>query len=314
MPSQTRSSSRLRSSAAKKIQARFKSRKRKIQRQRSSATRKIQSLFRGNKIRKSIKKIDSLSPRTKLITQTKKSFKDNLKLMRLMQRARKIQSRVRGRQTRKVINREKNTSTTVHDCSICFEPMTKDVRIALPCGHRFHDYCIRRSLTSTNGTCPRCRSVVTNIPYVPEGRANRTFGNVPLSQQQPQAPPTPPPILDPTQRRQYILQRSREIEMLEQRLAQLPDPREMPNITLNQALHIQHNARQLVTEIRSIFYEASENYQNYRNVRINGNPIDQDVTTMYYRAQDLLHRAQVLRNNATQIVDELGDGEIPDLI
>lgn len=56
MPSQTRRSSRLRSSAAKKIQARFRSRKRKIQRQRSSATRKIQSLFRSNKIRKSIKK------------------------------------------------------------------------------------------------------------------------------------------------------------------------------------------------------------------------------------------------------------------
>jgi hypothetical protein len=312
MPSQTRSSSRLRSSAAKKIQARFKSRK--IQRQRSSATRKIQSIFRGNKIRKSIKKTDSLSPRTKLITQTKKSFKDKLKLMRLMQRARKIQSRVRGRQTRKVINREKNTSTTVHDCPICFGPMTNDVRIALPCGHRFHEDCIRRSLTSTGGTCPKCRSVVTNIPYVQPGRANRTFGNVPLSQQQSQAPPAPPAILDPTQRRQYILQRSQEIEMLEQRLAQLPDPREMPNITRTQALDIQYNARQLVTEIRSIFYEASENYQNYRNVRINGNPIDQDVTDMYYRAQDLLHSAQVLRNNATQIVNELGDGEIPDLI
>jgi hypothetical protein len=303
MPSQTRRSSRLRSSAAKKIQARFRSRK-----------RKIQSLFRGNKIRNSIKKIDSLSPRTKLITQTKKSFKDNLKLMRLMQRARKIQSRVRGRQTRKVINREKNTSTTVHDCPICFAPMTNNVRIALPCGHRFHEDCIRRSLTSTGGTCPKCRSVVTNIPYVQPGRANRTFGNVPLSQQQPQAPPAPPPILDPTQRRQYILQRSREIEMLEQRLAQLPDPREMPNITRTQALNIQYNARQIIDELRPLLYEASENYQNYRDVRINGNPIDQDVTDMYYRAQDLFHRAQVLRNNATQIVDELGDGEIPDLM
>jgi hypothetical protein len=112
MPSQTRTSSRLRSSAVKKIQKRFRSRKR----QRSKASRKIQS-------------------------------------------------RIRGKQTRKVINREKNTSTTVHDCSICFEPLTKDVRIALPCGHRFHKDCIRRSLTSTNGTCPNCRAVVTNIPY-----------------------------------------------------------------------------------------------------------------------------------------------------
>ena len=98
-----------------------------------------------------------------------------------------------------------------------------------------------------------------------------------------------------------------QIEMLEQRLIQLPDPREMPNITINQALHIQHNARQLVTELRRLFYEASENYQNYRNVRIDGNPIDQDVTNMYYITHDLLNRAQVVRNNATQFVDELGN-------
>jgi hypothetical protein len=263
MPSQTqrRGSSRLRSSAARKIQGKFRSRKR----QRSKASRKIQS-------------------------------------------------RVRGKQTRKVINREKNTSTTVHDCPICFEPMTNDVRIALPCGHRFHDDCIRRSLTSTSGRCPKCRTVVTNIPYVPEGRATRTFGNVPLSQQQPQAPQAPPAILDPTQRRQYILQRMQQIEMQEQRLAQLPDPREMPNITITPALHIQDNARQIVAEIRRLFYEASENYQNYRNVRTNGS-LDQDVTNMYYITLDLLNRAQVVRNNATQIVEEIGgDEEEPDLI
>ena len=264
MPSQTRRSSRLRSSAARKIQKQFRSRRRK----RSKASRKIQS-------------------------------------------------RVRGKQTRKVINREKNTSTTVDDCSICLEPLTNDVRIALPCGHRYHNDCIRRSLTSTGGRCPRCRAIVTNIPYVPEGRANRTFGNVPLSQQQPQAPPPPPAILNPTQRRQYILQRLQQIEMLEERLAQLPDPREMPNITINQALHIQHNARQLVAEIRRLFYEDSENYQNYRNVRTNGS-LDQDVTNMYYLTSDLLNRAQVVRNNATQFVDELGDeigyvDEPPDL-
>ena len=260
MPSQTqtRRSSRLRSSAARKIQKKFRSRKR----QRSKASRKIQS-------------------------------------------------KVRGKQTRKVINREKNTRTTVHDCSICFEPLTKDVRIALPCGHRFHKECIRRSLASTNGTCPNCRTVVTNIPYVPEGRANRTFGNVPLSQQQPQAPQAPAAILDPTQRRQYIIQSMQQIEMLEQRLAQLPDPREISNIT--QALHIQENTRQIVAEIRRLFYEASENYQNYRNVRTNGT-LDQDVTNMYYITLDLLNRAQVLRNIATEIVEEIGgDDEEPDL-
>jgi hypothetical protein len=253
MPSQRRTSSRLRSSAAKKIQKRF---------------RDIQT--------------------RKQVTKLKAS--------------RKIQSRVRGKQTRKIINREKNTLLTINDCSICFEPLTTDVRIALPCGHRFHKECIRRSLTSTGGRCPNCRTYVTNIPYLSIQQAQAQ------TQAQTQA------ILDPTQRRQYILQRLREIEILEQRIAQLHDPREMPNITLNQALHIQHNARQLVAEIRRLFYEASENYQNYRNVRIDGNPVDQDVTNMYYITSDLLNRAQVIRNNATRIVDELGDNEPADLM
>ena len=261
MPSQTRRTSRLRSSAAKKIQKRFRSRKRK----RSKASRKIQS-------------------------------------------------RVRGKLTRKVVNREKNTTLTVHNCPICFEPMTEDVRIALPCGHRFHKDCIIQSLTSTRGKCPMCRTTVTNIPYVQEGRANRTFGNIPLSQQQQQEPQAPPAILDPIQRRQYILQRLREIELLEQRIAQLRNLSETPNITINEALHIQYNARQIVDEIRRIFYEASENYQNYRDVRTN-EALDQDVTNMYYITSDLLTRAQVLRNNATRIVDELtNDDETPDLM
>jgi hypothetical protein len=263
MPSQRRSSSRLRSSAAKKIQKRI----------------------RGTQTRKQVNKLRA---------------------------SRKIQSRVRGKQTRKVINREKNTVLTINECPICLEPLTTDVRIALPCGHRFHEECIRRSLTSTSGKCPKCRTVVTNIPYVPEGRANRTFGNVPLSQQQPQAPPAPLAILDPTQRRQYILQRMQQIEMLEQRLAQIPDPREMPNITLNQAIRIQYNTRQIIDEIRRLFHEASENYQNYRDVRTNGT-LDQDVTNMYYITLDLLHRAQVLRNNATQTVDELTTDEFPEI-
>jgi hypothetical protein len=312
MPSQTRSSSRIRSSAAKKIQARFRSRKRKIQRQRSSATRKIQSIFRGNKIRKSLKKLDSLSPRTKLITQTKKSFKDKLKLM---QSSRKIQSKFRSFKSKKLINRIKDNIATDINCAVCLQPLEPleplkpldpmTIATLLPCGHRFHKHCILVSLPVTRGECPICRTPVINIPYTQPQ---------PQAQPQPQQQQQQPAILDPIQRRQYILQRLREIEMLEQRLAQLPDPREMPNITRNQALHIQHNARQLVTEIRIIFYEASEHYQNYRDVRIDGNPIDQDVTNLYYIALDLLHRAQVLRNNATEIVDRLGDGEIPDLI
>jgi len=266
MPSQTRSSSRVRSSAVKKIQTKFRSRKRHKQRQ-TSATRKIQTRARA---------------------------------------------KIQGNKARTLISRVRSSMLTDNNCSICFEPMTNNVATALPCGHRFHKHCIQNWLSRSQGKCSLCRSVVTNIPYVPEGRANRTFGNVPLSQQQPQAPPPPPAILDPAQRRQYILQRMQQIEMLEQRLAQLPDPREMPNITLNQALHIEHNARQIVAEIRRIFYEASENYQNYRDVRTNGT-LDQDVTNMYYITLDLLHRAQVLRNNATQMVEELTTDAFPEI-
>ena len=183
MPSQTRRSSRIRSSAAKKIQKRF----------------------RGKQTRKQVTKLKS---------------------------TRKIQSRVRGKQTRKVINREKNTMTTINDCPICFEPLTEDVRIALPCGHRFHKDCIRQSLTSTRGRCPNCRTVVTNIPYVQERRANRTFGNVPLSQQQPQAQ-----ALDLEQ----LIERGRwQLEILERSIAlqrqQLPDAPEIPSINFNLAL------------------------------------------------------------------------------
>jgi hypothetical protein len=265
MPSKTRRSSRLRSSAAKKIQKQFRTRKRKLQRQ-MSATRKIQTRARA---------------------------------------------KIQGNKTRTLMKRVKTIMLTDNNCSICLEPMINNVATLLPCGHRFHSACIRQALPGTRGECPLCRTAVLNIPYVLPGTANRTFGNVPLSQQQPQAPPAPPAILDPTQRRQYILQRMQQIETLEQRITQLPDPIEMPNITRTQALHIQHNTRQIVDEIRRLFYEASENYQNYRDVRTNGT-LDQDVTNMYYITLDLLHRAQVLRNNATQMVDELGDNEPPD--
>uniref|UniRef100_A0A6C0DXD3 RING-type domain-containing protein n=1 Tax=viral metagenome TaxID=1070528 RepID=A0A6C0DXD3_9ZZZZ len=269
MPSKTRSSSRLRSSAAKKIQKHFRSRKRL----RSKASRKIQTRARA---------------------------------------------KIQGNKTRKLINRVKTIMQTDNTCPICFEPMTEKVATLLPCGHRFHTKCIKDSMPSTRGECPLCRTGIVNIPYIQPGRANRTFGNVPLSQQQPQAPPAQPAILDPTQRRQYILQRLREIEMLQQAIIQqrpqLPWPPEIPDITYEEALNNEIRARQIVEQARILLYEASENYQNYRNVRIDGNPLDQDVTNMYYITSDLLTRARENRNNATRIVEEIGgDNEEPDL-
>jgi hypothetical protein len=54
MPSQTRSSSRLRSSAAKKIQNRFRGKQTRKQVNKLKASRKIQSRVRGKQTRKVI--------------------------------------------------------------------------------------------------------------------------------------------------------------------------------------------------------------------------------------------------------------------
>lgn len=258
MPSQTRSSSRLRSSAAKKIQKRF----------------------RGKQTKKQVNKLRA---------------------------SRKIQSRVRGKQTRKVINREENTSTTVNDCPICFEPLTNNVRIALPCGHRFHEECIKRSLTSTGGTCPKCRTVVTNINY-PSIEEQEQEQEIQEIQQQTQAL-----ILDPILRRQYILQRIQQIEMLEREIVELrpqvPDPPEIPDITFNDSLSNQYSADQTEYYVRRLYNEASYNYNNYRNLNINDVTLEQDVSNMFVITSELLTRAQVNSRNADRICNHIGDIE-----
>ena len=250
MPSQTRRSSRLRSSAAKKIQKRFRSRKRL----RSKASRKIQS-------------------------------------------------RVRGKQTRKVINREKNTSTTINECSICFEPLTEDVRIALPCGHRFHKDCIRQSLTSTGGRCPNCRTDVTNIPYP----------SIEEQEQEQEIQELQPLILDPILRRQYILERMREIELWEREIVelrpQLPDPPEIPNITFNDSLSNQYSADQTEYYVRRLYNEASYNYNNYRSLNINDETLEQDVSNMFFITSELLTRARDNARNADRICSHIANIE-----
>jgi hypothetical protein len=251
--SQRRSSSRLRSSAAKKIQKRF----------------------RGKKTRKHVNKLKS---------------------------SRKIQARVRGKQTRKVINREKNTSTTINDCSICFEPLTEDVRIALPCGHRFHKDCIRRSLTSTGGRCPNCRTDVTNIPYPSIEE-----------QEQEQEQEYEPLILDPILRRQHILERMQEIELWEREIEELrpqvPDPPEIPNIPFNDALSNQYSADQTEYYVRRLYNEASYNYNNYRSLNINDETLEQDVSNMFFITSELLTRARDNARNAHRICNHIGDIE-----
>jgi hypothetical protein len=249
MPSKTRSSSRLRSSAAKKIQKRI----------------------RGKQTRKQVTKLKA---------------------------SRKIQSRVRGKQTRKVMKRVKRTMASYNECSICFEPLTEHVRIALPCGHRFHEDCIRRSLTSTGGKCPECRAVITNIPYI--------------STVEPE-PEYEPLILDPILRRQYILARMHEIELLEREIEELrpqvPDPPEIPNITFNDALSNQYSADQTEYYANRLNNEASHNYNDFISLNINDETLEQDVSTMFLITSDLLTRATINARNAQRICSHIANIE-----
>jgi hypothetical protein len=251
MPSKTRSSSRLRSSAAKKIQKRFRSRKRL----RSKASRKIQS-------------------------------------------------RVRGKQTRKVMKRVKTNMQTDNNCSICLEPLTINVATALPCGHRFHKDCIVNWLVRSQGKCPNCKQRITNIPYI--------------STVEPEEEPEPEPeyeplILDPILRRQYILERMREIELWEREIVQLrpqlPDPPEIPNIHFLDSLSNQYSADQTEYYVRRLYNEASYNYNNYRSLNINDGTLEQDVSNMFFITSELLTRARDNSRNARRICSHIANIE-----
>jgi hypothetical protein len=252
MPSQRRSSSRLRSSAAKKIQKRI----------------------RGKQTRKQVTKLKA---------------------------SRKIQSRVRGKQTRKVMKRVKSNMLTNNDCSICLEPLTENVATALPCGHRFHKDCIVNWLVRSQGKCPNCKQRITNIPYIS------------IEEELEQEPEYEPLILDPILRRQYILERMREIEFLEREIEQLtpqvPDPPEIPNITFNDSLSNQYSADQTEYYVRRLYNEASYNYNNYRSLNINDETLEQDVSNMFFITSELLTRARDNARNADRICSHIADIE-----
>jgi hypothetical protein len=190
---------------------------------------------------------------------------------------------------------------TINDCPICLEPLTTDVRIALPCGHRFHEECIKRSLTSTGGRCPKCRAVVTNIPYIS------------IEEQELEEEEYEPLILDPILRRQYILERMREIELWEREIEelrpQLPDPPEIPNITFNDSLSNQYSADQTEYYVRRLYNEASYNYNNYRSLNINDETLEQDVSNMFFITSELLTRTRDNARNADRICSHIANIE-----
>jgi len=116
----------------------------------SNASKKIQSSFRAN--------------RTKKLAATQK-----------------IQSSFRGTRSRRAVKLLKETIKETNECPICFEPMTKNITIALPCGHIFHTKCIKEALRYNN-KCPNCRRVITNVSLQTRSRARtrarRTFRNL----------------------------------------------------------------------------------------------------------------------------------------
>ena len=284
MPSQTRRLSSRERSAAKKIQTKFRNRKTK--KKQVSALQRI-----ANKVR-SIKIKNYEKERSRRHEEEVAKFR-NISTQRNKRKevAQKFRTRIKT-----IINNKEKENV----CAICLDKMMPNDNVtSLECGHKFHSNCIRRSLTTTRGTCPLCRTVVTNIPY------SSTSGQ--QIQPPPQPPPQPPYILDPIQRRQYILNRLEEIEILElaitQQRPQLPWPPEIPNITYEEALSNEIRARQIAEQARTLFYEASDNYQNYRNVRMNSITVDQELYNMYSNTRDFLTRARENRNNATRIVD-----------
>lgn len=267
------------------------SRRRSSSRRRRSAAKKIQTRFRSRKI--------------KIQRQRSKA-------------SRKIQSiaraKIQGKKTRKLVSRIKTTMLTDNNCPVCLEPMTSSEKIAtlLPCGHRFHTKCIKASLPTTRGECPLCRTGVVNIPYVQPGRANRTFGNIPLSQQQAQQEPLPQSlILDPTQRRQYTLQRLQEIEAIEQSIReqrlQLPDPPTIPALNFNEALTNEIRASETEQDIRRLYNEASTNYNYYNRSNINDELLEQDVTNMFFITSQTLTYARNNTRNAARIAEHLAN-------
>jgi len=252
MPSKTRSSSRLRSSAAKKIQKRI----------------------RGKQTRKQVNKLRA---------------------------SRKIQTNYRGFKTRKVMKRVRTNMLTNNDCSICLEPLTQNAATALPCGHRFHKDCIVNWLSRSQGKCPNCKQRITNIPYISN------------EQEEEEEEEYQPLILDPILRRQYILERMHEIELWEREIVELtpqvPDPPEIPNITVNDSLSNQYSAIQTEYYVRRLYNEASYNYNNYRSLNINDETLEQDVSNMFFITSELLTRARDNSRNARRICNHIGDIE-----
>jgi hypothetical protein len=94
--------------------------------------------------------------------------------------AKKLQKRVRGKQTRRrhahSIEQIYANLEKTNECSICHEPMAKNEAITkLGCTHRFHSGCLESSMRSGHANCPLCRTVIPNNAYAHLAVPNITY-------------------------------------------------------------------------------------------------------------------------------------------
>jgi hypothetical protein len=103
--------------------------------------------------------------------------------------AKKLQKRVRGKQTRRRHARSieqiyANLEKT-NECAICHEPMAKNEAITkLGCTHRFHSGCLESSMRAGHANCPLCRTVIPNNAYAHLAPPNITYEEALLARNQ----------------------------------------------------------------------------------------------------------------------------------
>ena len=256
-----------------------RSRSSSTRRKRSAATR-IQKTLRGKQTRKRA-----------IIFRKERSA------------ARRIQTRVRGKQTRKklspktdiILERIKRNIELSNQCPICSEPLTQDIRV-LRCGHRFHNECIENGIRAGITRCGLCRTPIVE-PDEQEQEEEEQVEEIQL---------------------EIIFQ---QVQLLENELfsmrQQLPQPPNVPNITLNEALNNQTLAAQIEQRVARNHNEAALYYNNLRTMRQRTRPnwtgadeteaINQTIVNLYSYTSEVLANAINNTRNASRILVEIGN-------
>ena len=219
--------------------------------------------------------------------------------------ATRIQTRVRGKQTRKklspktdiILERIKRNIELSNQCPICSEPLTQDVRV-LRCGHRFHNECIENGLRAGITRCGLCRTPIVE----PEEQEQE--------EQEEEA-------VDLARLEIIFI----EVQLLENEIIimrqQLLQPPTVPNITLNEALNNQTMAAEIEQRVTTNHNEVALYYNNLRTMRQRTRPnwtgadeteaINQTIFNLYSYTSEVLANAINNTRNASRILVEIGN-------